>query len=45
MARCFAWTRSAAGYGGIFGPGYPGHSNHVHGDWRTTKAWSASQCF
>lgn len=35
----------SAGYGGIFGPGYPGHSNHVHGDWRTTKAWSASQCF
>lgn len=34
-----------AGYGGIFGPGYKGHSNHVHVDHRPDKVWRASQCF
>jgi zinc D-Ala-D-Ala carboxypeptidase len=32
------------GFGGIFGPGYPGHSDHTHVDIRTTNSWSASQC-
>jgi zinc D-Ala-D-Ala carboxypeptidase len=32
------------GFGGIFGPGYPGHSAHTHVDIRTSNAWSASQC-
>jgi zinc D-Ala-D-Ala carboxypeptidase len=32
------------GFGGIFGPGYPGHSDHTHVDIRTSNAWSASQC-
>ncbi|GAB3750486.1 D-Ala-D-Ala carboxypeptidase family metallohydrolase [Yimella radicis] len=35
----------SAGFGGIFGPGYPGHSNHVHVDTRSYIRWSASQCF
>lgn len=34
-----------AGYGGIFGPGYAGHDNHVHVDHRAGKTWSASKCF
>lgn len=32
------------GFGGIFGPGYPGHSDHTHVDIRTSNSWSASQC-
>ncbi|MFC7221131.1 D-Ala-D-Ala carboxypeptidase family metallohydrolase [Streptomyces polyrhachis] len=32
------------GFGGIFGPGYPGHSDHTHVDGRTSRAWSASNC-
>jgi zinc D-Ala-D-Ala carboxypeptidase len=32
------------GFGGIFGPGYPGHSDHTHVDTRTSNSWSASQC-
>lgn len=34
-----------AGYGGIFGPGYPGHDNHVHVDHRPGKVWDAPKCF
>lgn len=34
-----------AGYGGIFGPGYDAaHETHVHVDFRTSVAWSASKC-
>lgn len=33
-----------AGMGGIFGPGYPGHSDHTHVDIRAGRTWSASQC-
>jgi zinc D-Ala-D-Ala carboxypeptidase len=32
------------GFGGIFGPGYPGHDDHTHVDIRTTNAWSAPNC-
>jgi zinc D-Ala-D-Ala carboxypeptidase len=32
------------GFGGIFGPGYPGHNDHTHVDIRTTNAWSAPNC-
>jgi len=32
------------GFGGIFGPGYPGHSDHTHVDIRTDNSWSASNC-
>lgn len=39
-----AVAAKSGGYGGIFGPGYPGHSDHVHGDWRTGKSWSAGNC-
>lgn len=34
----------SAGFGGIFGPGYPGHSDHTHVDIRAGQVWSASQC-
>lgn len=33
-----------AGMGGIFGPGYPGHDNHVHVDIRAGQVWSAPSC-
>jgi zinc D-Ala-D-Ala carboxypeptidase len=33
-----------AGYNGIFGPGYPGHYDHVHVDSRSTRYWDASDC-
>lgn len=42
-----------AGFSGIFGPGYPGHSDHTHVDLRAENnddgitngfTWSASQC-
>lgn len=39
-----AVAAKSGGYGGIFGPGYPGHSDHVHGDWRAGKTWSAGNC-
>jgi zinc D-Ala-D-Ala carboxypeptidase len=32
------------GFGGIFGPGYPGHDDHTHLDIRTSNAWSAPSC-
>lgn len=32
------------GFGGIFGPGYPGHDDHTHLDIRTSNAWSAPDC-
>jgi zinc D-Ala-D-Ala carboxypeptidase len=32
------------GFGGIFGPGYPGHDDHTHVDIRTTNSWSAPNC-
>jgi zinc D-Ala-D-Ala carboxypeptidase len=32
------------GFGGIFGPGYPGHDDHTHVDIRTTNSWSAPTC-
>ena len=33
-----------AGFGGIFGPGYPAHDDHAHVDIRTTIAWDADAC-
>lgn len=33
-----------AGFGGIFGPGYPNHDDHTHVDIRTNRAWSAPDC-
>lgn len=33
-----------AGFGGIFGPGYPGHDDHVHVDVRSGRTWSAPSC-
>jgi zinc D-Ala-D-Ala carboxypeptidase len=32
------------GFGGIFGPGYPGHNDHTHVDIRTSNVWSAPNC-
>lgn len=32
------------GFRGILGPGFPGHSDHVHVDYRSSRYWSASQC-
>ncbi|MGW1542019.1 D-Ala-D-Ala carboxypeptidase family metallohydrolase [Streptomyces sp. NPDC002309] len=32
------------GFGGIFGPGYPGHDDHTHLDGRTSRSWSAPSC-
>ncbi|MEU3254838.1 D-Ala-D-Ala carboxypeptidase family metallohydrolase [Streptomyces sp. NPDC006997] len=32
------------GFGGIFGPGYPGHDDHTHVDGRTSRSWSAPTC-
>ncbi|MEV7994537.1 D-Ala-D-Ala carboxypeptidase family metallohydrolase [Streptomyces sp. NPDC086077] len=32
------------GFGGIFGPGYPGHNDHTHLDGRTSRSWSAPSC-
>ena len=33
-----------AGFGGIFGPGYPGHDDHTHVDTRSSRSWSAPSC-
>lgn len=33
-----------AGFGGIFGPGYPDHDDHVHVDIRAGRSWSAPGC-
>lgn len=33
-----------AGFGGIFGPGYPAHDDHVHVDVRAGQTWSAPTC-
>jgi zinc D-Ala-D-Ala carboxypeptidase len=33
-----------AGFGGIFGPGYPGHDDHTHVDIRAGQTWSAPTC-
>ena len=32
------------GFGGIFGPGYPGHDDHVHVDIRAGRSWNAPTC-
>ncbi|MEV0286611.1 MULTISPECIES: D-Ala-D-Ala carboxypeptidase family metallohydrolase [unclassified Kribbella] len=32
------------GFGGIFGPGYPGHNDHTHVDIRTSNVWDAPNC-
>src|SRR5690606_26593295 len=32
------------GFGGLFGPGYPGHDDHVHVDIRSGRTWSAPSC-
>jgi len=32
------------GFGGIFGPGYPGHDDHTHVDIRGGRSWSAPSC-
>lgn len=34
----------SAGFGGIFGPGYPDHNDHTHVDIRSTRSWSAPSC-
>lgn len=34
----------STGFGGIFGPGYPGHDDHTHVDTRAARAWSAPSC-
>ncbi|SCG39295.1 D-Ala-D-Ala carboxypeptidase family metallohydrolase [Micromonospora inositola] len=48
-----ARTARSRGFSGIYGPGYPGHGNHVHVDSRrennsdrsrSTTSWSASNC-
>lgn len=33
-----------SGFGGIFGPGYPGHDDHTHVDIRSGRSWSAPTC-
>lgn len=33
-----------AGFGGIYGPGYPDHDDHVHVDIRAGRSWSAPTC-
>jgi zinc D-Ala-D-Ala carboxypeptidase len=32
------------GFGGILGPGFPGHNDHTHLDIRTSNYWSAPNC-
>jgi zinc D-Ala-D-Ala carboxypeptidase len=32
------------GFGGILGPGYPGHNDHTHADIRTSNFWDAPTC-
>ena len=32
------------GSGGLFGPGYPDHDDHVHVDGRAGRSWSAPSC-
>jgi zinc D-Ala-D-Ala carboxypeptidase len=32
------------GFGGILGPGFPGHDDHAHIDIRTSNYWSAPSC-
>lgn len=39
-----AQTARSAGFGGIFGPGYPDHDDHVHVDVRAGQSWSAPDC-
>ena len=34
----------SAGFGGIFGPGYPDHDDHAHVDIRSGRSWSAPSC-
>lgn len=34
----------SAGFGGIFGPGYPNHDDHTHVDIRAGRSWSAPSC-
>ena len=39
-----AQTARYAGFGGIYGPGYPDHDDHVHVDIRAGRSWSAPDC-
>jgi zinc D-Ala-D-Ala carboxypeptidase len=32
------------GFGGLFGPGYPGHNDHIHCDIRGGTVWDAPSC-
>ena len=32
------------GFGGLFGPGYPDHDDHIHTDGRSGFAWDAPNC-
>lgn len=32
------------GFQGILGPGYPGHNDHTHLDYRSSRFWSAPNC-
>lgn len=35
---------TTTGFGGILGPGFPGHDDHVHIDLRGSQYWSAPDC-
>lgn len=39
-----AQTARQVGYGGILGPGYPDHDDHVHVDLRAGQFWRAPSC-
>jgi zinc D-Ala-D-Ala carboxypeptidase len=39
-----AQTATTTGYGGILGPGFPDHDDHVHVDLRSPSYWSAPSC-
>lgn len=39
-----AQTARDIGYGGILGPGYPDHDDHVHVDLRAGQFWRAPSC-
>ncbi|GAA5032704.1 hypothetical protein GCM10023317_84150 [Actinopolymorpha pittospori] len=32
------------GFGGLFGPGYPDHDDHIHTDGRSGFGWDAPNC-
>ncbi|GAB3480009.1 D-Ala-D-Ala carboxypeptidase family metallohydrolase [Amycolatopsis cihanbeyliensis] len=32
------------GFRGILGPGFPGHNDHIHADYRSSRYWDAPNC-